>query len=47
MRNLFKLLTIAIMLLGLGSCGIFRKKCNCPHFYKFEGLQTPQEKVYL
>jgi len=33
-KNKFIVLGAMIVLIGLSSCGIFKKSCNCPHFGK-------------
>jgi len=34
MRNLFKIAVLMLLLGTISSCGIFKKKCDCPKFDK-------------
>jgi hypothetical protein len=34
------ILAMAIVLVSLSSCGIFKKGCGCPHFGKIKGADV-------
>jgi len=46
-KNKFIVLGAMIVLIGLSSCGIFKKSCNCPHFGKIKCADSKYADVQM